>query len=147
VFISVADRDKRSIVFPVKRLRELGFKILATEGTASVLRRNGIECHLVRKASEGPSAGGQGTIVDLIASGQVDMVINTPSGQGARADGYEIRAAITGVDKPIVTTIQQLGAAVQAIEVITAGPFKVSSLQATAPQRTLATRGAVPGDD
>ncbi|MBN9328733.1 MAG: hypothetical protein J0I87_17690, partial [Cellulomonas sp.] len=59
----------------------------------------------------------------------VDMVINTPSGQGARADGYEIRAATTAADKAIITTVQQLGAAVQAIEAVRSGPFAVTSLQ------------------
>jgi carbamoyl-phosphate synthase large subunit len=65
----------------------------------------------------------------MIAAGGVDMVVNTPSGQGARADGYEIRAATTAGDKPIVTTVQQLAAAVQGIEAVRAGPFTVTSLQ------------------
>lgn len=129
VFISVADRDKRSIVFPVKRLVELGFEILATEGTAAVLRRSGITSRVVRKHSAGRGASGEPTIVDLITDGAVDMVVNTPSGQGARADGYEIRAATTAADKAIVTTVQQLGAAVQAIEARQAGPYRVTSLQ------------------
>ncbi len=128
-FISVADRDKRSIVFPVKRLAELGFEILATEGTAAVLRRSGIDSRVVRKHSSGRGAAGEPTIVDLITQGLVDIVVNTPSGQGARADGYEIRAATTAADKAIVTTVQQLGAAVQGIEAALAGPFQVTSLQ------------------
>jgi carbamoyl-phosphate synthase large subunit len=128
-FISVADRDKRSIVFPVKRLVELGFEILATEGTAAVLRRSGIASRVVRKFSRGRGPAGEPTIVDLITAGSVDIVVNTPSGQGARADGYEIRAATTAADKAIVTTVQQLGAAVQGIEATLAGPFTVTSLQ------------------
>jgi carbamoyl-phosphate synthase large subunit len=128
-FISVADRDKRSIVFPVKRLAELGFEILATEGTAAVLHRSGIASTVVRKYSSGRGDAGEPTIVDLITEGSVDMVVNTPSGQGARADGYEIRAATTAADKAMVTTVQQLGAAVQAIEARKAGPFRVTSLQ------------------
>ncbi|MCG2801921.1 MAG: carbamoyl-phosphate synthase large subunit [Cellulomonas sp.] len=129
VFISVADRDKRAIVLPVKRLSELGFRVLATEGTSVVLHRSGIACDVVRKFSAGRSESGEPTIVDLIVDGQVDMVVNTPSGQGARADGYEIRAATTAADKAIVTTVQQLGAAVQAIEAVLSGPFEVRSLQ------------------
>ncbi|MBD7916861.1 carbamoyl-phosphate synthase large subunit [Cellulomonas sp. Sa3CUA2] len=129
VFISVADRDKRSIVFPVKRLVELGFEVLATEGTSAVLRRSGIVARIVRKHSAGRGPDGEPTIVDLISAGEIDMVVNTPSGQGARADGYEIRAATTAADKAIVTTVQQLGAAVQAIEARQAGPFTVTSLQ------------------
>jgi carbamoyl-phosphate synthase large subunit len=126
VFVSVADRDKRSILFPIKRLTELGFEVLATEGTASVLRRNSIQCREVLKVSEG---AGRQTVVDLINAGQIDMVVNTPSGAGARADGYEIRAAITSMDRPIVTTTQQLAAAVQAIEAQLAGPPGVEPLQ------------------
>ncbi len=129
VFISVADRDKRAIVFPIKRLVELGFEILATEGTAGVLRRSGIPSRVVRKHSTGRGPAGEPTIVDLIRAGEVDMVVNTPSGQGARADGYEIRTATTAADKAIVTTVQQLGAAVQGIEAALAGPFSVTSLQ------------------
>ncbi|CAM5778351.1 carbamoyl-phosphate synthase large subunit [Cellulomonas persica] len=133
-FISVADRDKRSIVFPVKRLTELGFEVLATEGTATVLRRNGIRSTVVRKHSAGRGPAGEPTIVDLIVAGEVDMVVNTPSGQGARADGYEIRAATVAADKALVTTVQQLGAAVQAVEAATAGPYAVTSLQEHATQ-------------
>lgn len=149
VFISVADRDKRSIVFPVKRLVELGFEILATEGTSAVLRRSGIASTVVRKHSSGRGPSGEPTVVDLITAGEVDMVVNTPSGQGARADGYEIRAATTAADKAIVTTVQQLGAAVQAIEARQAGPFSVTSLQehdaTAAARRADAVAGAAVG--
>ncbi|SKC71327.1 carbamoyl-phosphate synthase large subunit [Krasilnikoviella flava] len=136
VFVSVADRDKRSIVFPVKRLAELGFEVLATSGTAQVLRRNGIGSTVVRKFSEGRGADGEPTIVDLISDGEVDLVVNSPSGQGARADGYEIRAATTAADKPMITTVDQLAAAVQGIEAVRGGPFDVASLQ----EHTAATR-------
>ncbi|TGO04703.1 carbamoyl-phosphate synthase large subunit [Serinibacter arcticus] len=129
VFVSVADRDKRSIVFPVARLVELGFEILATTGTADVLRRYGIDTTLVRKASDGPGPDGEGTVLDMIVAGEIDMVVNTPNGQGARADGYDIRTATTAVDKPIVTTIQQFAVAVLGIEAIRRGPFAVRSLQ------------------
>ena len=129
VFVSVADRDKRAIIFPVKRLVELGFDVLATEGTASVLRRNGIPATAIRKNSDGPGPAGEPTIVDLIRELEVDIVVNTPAGQGARADGDEIRAATTAADKPIITTVQQFGAAVQAIEVVRRGPLRVTSLQ------------------
>ncbi|HLS15205.1 MAG TPA: carbamoyl-phosphate synthase large subunit, partial [Beutenbergiaceae bacterium] len=129
VFISVADRDKRSLVLPVSRLVELGFTILATSGTASVLARHGIACTEVRKASQGPGPGGEPTIVDLIDAGEVDMVVNTPGSRSARADGYDIRAATTAVDRAIVTTMQQFTAAVQAIEALRRGPYAVRSLQ------------------
>ncbi|MFD6178425.1 MULTISPECIES: carbamoyl-phosphate synthase large subunit [unclassified Isoptericola] len=143
VFVSVADRDKRSIVFPVKRLEELGFEVLATSGTAQVLRRNGIGSTVVRKFSEGRGADGEPTIVDLITDGSVDLVVNSPSGQGARADGYEIRAATTAADKPMITTVDQLAAAVQGIEAVRGGPFDVASLQ----EHTAATAARLAGED
>ncbi|WP_423924144.1 carbamoyl-phosphate synthase large subunit [Frigoribacterium sp. 2-23] len=123
VFVSVADRDKRAIVLPVLRLQQLGFTIIATEGTATVLLRNGITADTVAKFS----AGGH-SVVDLINNDEVDIVINTPSGSSARADGYEIRAAAVAADKALFTTIAQLGAAVASIESIRT-PFEVTSLQ------------------
>ena len=133
VFVSVADGDKRAIIFPVKRLVDLGFEVLATEGTAAVLRRNGIRSTLVRKQSDGPAGSrrlpGVPTVVERINAGEVDMVVNTPSGPAARLDGYEIRAATTTMDKPIITTVQQLAAAVQAIEAARNEPIRVTSLQ------------------
>jgi carbamoyl-phosphate synthase large subunit len=129
VFVSVADRDKRAIVLPVLRLSQLGFTILATEGTAEVLARNGIEARVVRKYFMGQEVvDGQPSIVELINDGLVDVVINTPSGRSARADGYEIRTATVAADKPLFTTIAQLGAAVASFEGIRDG-FGVKSLQ------------------
>ncbi len=131
IFVSVANRDKRAMLFPVKRLVDLGFTILATSGTAAVLRRNGIEATLVRKITEraGVADLGEPSIVDLIQDGTVQMVVNTPSGQDARADGYAIRAATTSADKPIVTTIATLAAAVLGIEAQLTEPIRVKSLQ------------------
>ena len=110
VFVSVANRDKRAMIFPVKRLADLGFTLIATTGTAEVLRRNGITAQVVRKVSQrggAPTSGDEPTIVDLILGGEVEMVVNTPSGPNARADGYAIRAATTSMDKPIITTVQE----------------------------------------
>ena len=129
IFVSVSNRDKRSMIFPVKRLTDLGFRVVATAGTADVLRRNGIPATVVRKHSQGRGPDGEPTIVEMIAGGEIDMVINTPSGQDARADGYAIRAATTSLDRPIITTVQQLGAAVLGIEAAGAGPMQVASLQ------------------
>jgi carbamoyl-phosphate synthase large subunit len=128
VFVSVSDRDKRAIVLPVLRLQQLGFEILATSGTAEVLNRNGIHARLVAKYSEGRDGEGGETVVDLINANKVDIVINTPSGRSARADGYEIRAAAVAADKPLFTTIAQLGAAVASFDVLSEG-FEVTSLQ------------------
>ncbi|MGO2139401.1 MAG: carbamoyl-phosphate synthase large subunit [Leucobacter sp.] len=125
VFLSVADRDKRSVVLPALRLQELGYRILATQGTQVVLARNGIESETARKHSL--QAEGD-TIVDLINRGEIDMIVNTPSGSSARADGYEIRAAAVAADKPIFTTVSELSAAVGALSALQQG-FDVKSLQ------------------
>ncbi|MGL4744605.1 MAG: carbamoyl-phosphate synthase large subunit, partial [Dermatophilaceae bacterium] len=129
VFVSVANRDKRSIVFPVKRLVDLGFRIVSTTGTAEVLRRNGIESQVVLKHAE--RGEGDRSVVDMIAAGEIDMVVNSPNGPSAtaRADGYLIRAATTAMDKPIVTTVQQLAAAVLAIEAVRSDDLRVTPLQ------------------
>ncbi|PPK63900.1 carbamoyl-phosphate synthase large subunit [Actinokineospora auranticolor] len=126
VFVSVANRDKRAMVFPVKRLADLGFEVLATSGTAEVLRRNGIPCTVVRKHFEGDD-----NIVDLIRDGGVEMVINTPYGNhGPRVDGYEIRTAAVSRDIPCVTTIQGAAAAVHGIEALIRDDIGVQPLQA-----------------
>ncbi|SEC22826.1 carbamoyl-phosphate synthase large subunit [Paramicrobacterium humi] len=132
VFVSVSDQDKRSIVLPVLRLQELGFDILATEGTSRVLTRYGIKARTVRKVSEGGE-----TVVDLIDRNEIDIVVNTPSGGSARADGYEIRAATVAADKPIFTTVAELSAAVASLTAVREG-FQVTSLQEYQRQRELA---------
>ncbi|WP_197381306.1 carbamoyl-phosphate synthase large subunit [Mycolicibacterium mengxianglii] len=131
VFVSVANRDKRSLVFPVKRLADLGFRVLATEGTAEMLRRNGIPCEVVRKHFEEPRADGPAmSAVDAIRAGEVNMVINTPYGNsGPRIDGYEIRSAAVQMNIPCVTTVQGASAAVQGIEAGIRGDIGVRSLQ------------------
>ncbi|SEP43733.1 carbamoyl-phosphate synthase large subunit [Amycolatopsis saalfeldensis] len=129
VFVSVANRDKRSLVFPVKRLADLGFEILATSGTAEVLRRNGVDCTVVRKHYEG-STEAEPNIVDVILAGGVEMVINTPYGNsGPRIDGYEIRTAAVSRDIPCITTVQGAAAAVHGIEALIRGDIGVRSLQ------------------
>ncbi|RRR43829.1 carbamoyl-phosphate synthase large subunit [Mycolicibacter terrae] len=131
VFVSVANHDKRSLVFPVKRLADLGFRVLATEGTAEMLRRNGIPCEVVRKNFEEPSPERPvSSAVDAIRAGEVDLVINTPYGNsGPRVDGYEIRSAAVSVNIPCVTTVQGAAAAVQGIEAGIRGDIGVRSLQ------------------
>jgi carbamoyl-phosphate synthase large subunit len=131
VFVSVANRDKRSLVFPVKRLADLGFRVLATAGTAEMLRRNGIPCDEVRKHFEEPSPDRPAlSAVDAIKAGEVNMVINTPYGNsGPRIDGYEIRSAAVAMNIPCVTTVQGASAAVQGIEAGIRGDIGVMSLQ------------------
>jgi carbamoyl-phosphate synthase large subunit len=140
VFVSMANRDKRAMVFPVMRLRDLGFTLVATTGTADVLRRNGIQAEVVKKVSE--RGEGEESIVDQILAGRIDMVVNTPSGPDARADGYRIREAITAMDKPIITTVQSLGAAVQGIESAINNELRVASLQELAAALDLYDRGS-----
>ena len=125
VFISVADRDKRNIILPALRFSQLGFKIVATEGTAEILQRNGIPASIIGKVS---AKLGDDTIVELINRNEVDIVINTPSGSTARADGYEIRASAIAADKPLFTNMAQVSAAVASIDTIREG-FDVCSLQ------------------
>ncbi|GAA1738305.1 carbamoyl-phosphate synthase large subunit [Microbacterium paludicola] len=133
VFISVADADKRDVILPAHRLQQLGFSILATEGTAEILLRNGIKAEVVGKYSATQESGEE-NIVDLINEGRVDIIVNTPSGMSARADGYEIRAAAVGGDKALFTTIATLGAAVSAMDTMRDG-FRVKSLQEYATER------------
>ncbi|MBD8218050.1 carbamoyl-phosphate synthase large subunit [Microbacterium sp. CFBP 13617] len=127
VFISVADADKRAVILPAHRLQELGFELMATEGTAEILARNGIKVQVVEKYSE-TQGSGQQNVVDLINAGEIDMIVNTPSGGTARADGYEIRAAAVAADKALFTTMAVLGAAVSALGAMKDG-FEVRSLQ------------------
>jgi len=132
-FVSIADRDKRAAILPVKVLADLGFEILATEGTAEVLRRNGVHVKIVRKHSDGPGPDGEPTIVQRILDGEVDLIVNTPHGgpgqSGPRVDGYEIRTAAVLRGIACITTIQGLVAAVQGIQHIARGEVGVRSLQ------------------
>jgi carbamoyl-phosphate synthase large subunit len=128
-FISVANRDKRSMVFPVKRLADLGFEILATEGTAEVLRRNGLKATVLRKQHDGRGPAGEQTTVDAINAGEIDLIVNTPYGVGSRLDGYEIRTAAVTHGVPCITTVQGLAATVQGIEALISGEIGVRSLQ------------------
>ena len=133
VFVSVADRDKPQLLLPVRRLSQLGFRILATSGTARMLGRHGIIAEEVIKHSQ--AEGDQRSIVDMITAGEVDVVVNTPSGADARVDGYEIRAATTAADKPIFTTAAQLSAAIGSFEAVREGRFRVKPLQQHALER------------
>jgi carbamoyl-phosphate synthase large subunit len=137
-FVSVANRDKRSMIFPVKRLADLGFEIWATEGTAEVLRRNGVRAKIVRKHGDGPGPDGEPTVVTRILAGEVDLIVNTPFGSpgqsGPRLDGYEIRTAAVRRGIPCVTTVAGLAAAVHGIEATIRGEVGVRSLQEHAAQ-------------
>jgi carbamoyl-phosphate synthase large subunit len=147
-FVSVANKDKRSMVFPVKRLADLGFQIWATAGTGEVLRRNGVRNTVVRKHGDGPGPDGEPTIVERILAGQVDLIVNTPFGSpgqsGPRLDGYEIRTAAVRRGIPCITTTAGLAAAVQGIEAIKSGDVGVRSLQEHAAHIRGASAGGRP---
>lgn len=138
-FISVANRDKRSMIFPARELVAHGFELLATSGTAEVLKRNGIKARVVRKQFEGEGPNGEQTIVQLIHAGEVDLIVNTPYGTGGRLDGYDIRTAAVARGVPCLTTVQALAAAVQGIDALTQGDIGVCSLQEHA-QHLIAAR-------
>ena len=129
VFVSLADRDKRAAIFPIKRLSDLGFRIVATAGTADVLRRNGITVETIRKHHEGRGPGGEPTTVDAIMAGEINLIVNTPYGVGPRVDGYEIRTAAVVKGVPSITTVQGLAAAVQGIDSLLSVDPGVRSLQ------------------
>ena len=105
--------------------------MLATTGTAAMLRRNGVQCETVLKHSDVAQPGdNRKSIVDLIRAGEVDLILNTPAGSaGARHDGYGIRAAAVNVGVPLITTVQGVTAAVQGIEALQRGGLGVRALQ------------------
>ena len=129
VFISLADKDKATGIEPAKGFSDLGFHILATDGTALFLRKHGIECTTVRKNSEGTGSMGEKTIVDIINGGEIDLVINTPVGRGTRADGWAIRTAAVQRSIPCITTTAGFSAAVDAISFLQNNPLSIKSLQ------------------
>ena len=129
------------------RLVELGFSIWATEGTASVLRRYGIDSKIVDKIStrvdSDPDAavkvehavGGIGkNVVELIEEGKIDMILNTPNSRGSRSDGYSIRAAAIAADLPQFTTMTEFSAVLMAIEAVKHNDYQIMSIQEHAKQ-------------
>ncbi len=124
VFITVRDRDKPAATQLAANLHDLGFEIVATAGTARAVRRMGVPVETIHKIAEGSP-----NVVDLIEQGEVCMVINTPSGSGARSDGYEIRIAATARAIPCVTTMTGASAAARAIAALRGKAPTVRSLQ------------------
>lgn len=144
VFISVNDSDKRQLPLMAVRLVELGFTIWATEGTASVLRRYGIESKIVDKITGRidsstnavlPAEGSIGkNVVELIEEGKIDMILNTPNSRGSRSDGYSIRAAAIAADLPQFTTMTEFLAVLMAIEAVKQNDYQIMSIQEHAQQ-------------
>lgn len=129
VFISLSDKDKAMGIEAARRISELGFRILATSGTAHSLSEYGIPATVVRKHSEGTGSYGERTIVEQMVAGQVDLVINTPVGRGSRQDGWVIRTTAVQRSIPCITTIAGFSAAVSGIEAIRNADLSVKSLQ------------------
>ena len=142
MFISVNDTDKRQLPMVAVRLVELGFTIWATEGTASVLRRYGIDSKIVDKISTridtDPDAPVEVThaegsigknVVELIEDGSIDMILNTPNSRGSRSDGYSIRAAAIAADVPQFTTMTEFSAVLMAIEAVKKNDYQIMSIQ------------------
>jgi len=124
VFVSVKDRDKRGIIMIARGLMDLGFQIVATHGTGKVLERNGVPARYVFKVGEG-----RPTVVDLIKNGDIQLVINTPSGKRPKADEVAIRTAALQYNIPIVTTIPGAWATVEGIAALIKGAIDVHPLQ------------------
>jgi carbamoyl-phosphate synthase large subunit len=124
VFISVTDGDKPAATQIAAGFHDMGFRVLATGGTAQAIRRMGVPVERIKKLSEGSP-----NVVERIEAGEVDLVINTPTGSGARADGYEIRRAAVGRGIPCITTMSGASAAQRAIRAGRSGEAPAISLQ------------------
>jgi carbamoyl-phosphate synthase large subunit len=124
VFISVTDGDKPAATQIAAAFHDMGFGVLATGGTAQAIRRMGVPVNRISKLSEGSP-----NVVERIEAGEVELVINTPTGSGARADGYEIRRAAIGRGVPCITTMSGASAAQRAILASRSGETGPMSLQ------------------
>jgi carbamoyl-phosphate synthase large subunit len=124
VFVSVAARDRKAVVPIASKLSALGFELMCTAGTADALEGHGIAVERVRKIREG-----RPNLLDHMANGRIALIINTPSGKGARTDEGRIRAAAVGHGLPCITTLAGARAAVTAIERLRGGELEVYALQ------------------
>ncbi|MCI6548316.1 MAG: carbamoyl phosphate synthase large subunit, partial [Coriobacteriaceae bacterium] len=124
VFVSVCDRDKRSVAPVALSLTNLSYDLVATRGTAKTLRAAGIPCEVVRPISEGSP-----NVLDMMAAGEIAFIVNTPRGGSSRGDGAKIRgeAVSRGVD--MATTMSGATALIQAIAALRKGPLDVYALQ------------------
>ena len=124
IFVSVADRHKAAVVELARKLAGLGFTLLATSGTAGTLEAAGIACRRLKKIQEGSP-----NLLDMMNMGEVALVMNTPSGKGARTDEGRIRAAAVQHGVPCLTTIEAATAAVKAIEALREEAMDVRAMQ------------------
>jgi len=124
VFVSVADRDKRSIVSIARDFARLGFEVVSTGGTAKTLAASGVACRKVNKIGVGHP-----DIADMIAEGEVRLMVNTPFGHGSRGDGYKLRLAAVRHGVTYATTIAAAQALAAAMEVARADGLHIVALQ------------------
>ncbi|HDQ25220.1 MAG TPA: carbamoyl-phosphate synthase large subunit, partial [bacterium] len=124
VFISVKNKDKRTMTFVAKKLEDMGFEIVATEGTANMLNRQGIKARIVNKVNEG-----RPNIIDALKNKEIDLIINTPVGKGPRSDDYLIRTTAIALKVPFTTTLAGAQAMVTAIESVKKSDIRVRSIQ------------------
>src|SRR5439155_6125102 len=124
IFLSVADRDKKDVIPIARSLAEMGYKLLSTRGTAAILDAAGIPVEQIAKLQEG-----RPNLIDHMKNGQVVLVINTPSGRGARTDEGKIRAAAVAHGVTCITALAAAQAAVEACRVLREREFGVSALQ------------------
>ena len=129
VFISLADKDKSEGIAPAQHLTELGFTILATAGTSEFLASHGVSSTQVRKNSQGTGPLGEPTSVDILNSGDIALVINTPVGRGTRQDGWAIRTAAIQRSVPCITTTAGFAAAVEGIRALQREELSIKPIQ------------------
>jgi carbamoyl-phosphate synthase large subunit len=124
VFMSIAARDRMTVIPIVRRLAAMGFHLLCTSGTAQTMSDQGISVEVVRKIHEG-----RPNVLDYLANGKIDLIVNTPSGKGARTDEGRIRASAVSHGIPCITTLAGARAAVAALERLRQGTLPVYALQ------------------
>ena len=124
VFLSIRDDDKRAITFMAKTLKDLGYGLVATRGTARFLARNGVPCREVFKVHEG-----RPNVVDLLDQGEIQLVLNTPLGRVSEFDEKAIRERAVQLGVPVITTVAGALVAVSGMEALRRGPLGVSALQ------------------
>ncbi len=132
VFISVADRDKDAAVPIARGFADLGFKLIATRGTAQHLRAKGVPVEDVPKIAEG-----RPNLLDHMKNGKVQLVINTPTGRGSSTDEAKIRAEAVASRVTAITTISAAQAAVEACKALKQQELTVTALQDRFPSRTV----------
>jgi carbamoyl-phosphate synthase large subunit len=120
----VKNKDKRAIIFIAKKLSDIGFRLIATQGTANVLQNNGLDVKSILKVYEG-----RPNVIDLIKNQEIDIIINTPTGKGPKQDSLNIRKIAIKRSIPCITTISGAYACVNGIEALQKGNLEVKALQ------------------